>query len=242
MDSLISAIEGIVVTETEPEVQPEVDRPEAEPEPAIIEDADAGEEFRLTEEIIGLWSQHLELSGTRKATAKELRLIRNRLAERLYQVKTLLARPGRNGQWRSWLKQRGIVRSTADRLCQRYSESLGTTGEIAAPAAINGAEDTVEQLVQTLLPRLRPKLPNTQSVFKFIAAVGEAFGLKSETTDDCIMVSQPKPEKSETSPSATGAAEAVSPDAIVPETGNSSDEIAVEADVAETNQTAAVTS
>ena len=234
MDSLISAIEGVVLTETEPEVQPEVDRPEAEPEPAIIEDADAGEESRLTEEIIGLWSQHLELSGTRKATAKELRLIRNRLAERLYQVKTLLARPGRNGQWRSWLKQRGIVRSTADRLCQRYAESLGIEGEIASPAATSGAEDTVEQLVQTLLPRLKRTLPDIPSVFCFLASVGEAFGLKTETTEDCIMLSQPK-EQSEPAASATGASEALSAEMQSPGPENSSYETAVEADVAETD-------
>ena len=239
MNEMIEALQNVVAAEPEPEIpqvvdQPEADQPEAEPEPAIIEDANAGEESRLTEEIIGLWSQHLELSGTRKATAKELRLIRNRLAERLYQVKTLLARPGRNGQWRSWLKQRGIVRSTADRLCQRYSESLGTTGEIAAPAAINDNENAVEPLLQSLLPRLKRTLPDTQAVFKFIAAIGEAFGLISETGENCVMVSQPI-EQSGPAASATGAAEAVSAEMQSPGPENSADGIAVKAEAAGTN-------
>ena len=92
----------------------------------------------------------------------------------------------------------------------------------------------MEQLVQTLLPRLKRTLPDTPAVFKFIAAVGEAFGLKSETTDDCIMLSQPK-KQSELSASATGAPEAVSPDATVLGTENSSEGVAVQATTAETN-------
>ena len=244
MDEMVEALQGIVIAEPEAEVQRMADPPEAkqpEWEPAR-EDSDSATETQLAAEISELWIQHTQLSGTRRMTAKELRLLRAKLAERLYAMKQLLCRVGRGGQWRGYLRQHLTPRTTADRLCERYSETLATESENAPTGAINGAEDTVEQLVQTLLPRLKRTLPDIPSVFKFIAAVGEAFGLKTETTDDCIMVSQPKPEKSETSPSATGAAEAVSPDAIVLETGNSSDEIAVEADVAETNQTAAVTS
>ena len=197
--------------------------PQSVPQPAAIQDEDAAAESRLSEEIVGLWTQHLELSGTRRATAKELRLIRNRLAERLYQIKVLLARPGRSGQWRSWLKQRGIVRSTADRLCQRYTESLGIEGEIASPAAIKDGGDTFEQLVQSLLPRLKRTLPDTLSVFRFIAAVAGAFNLISETTDDCIMVSQSKPEQSEP-PAATGTPEAALVDVPSPGTDAPSSE------------------
>jgi hypothetical protein len=111
---------------------------------------------------------------------------------------------------------------------------LGIKNEIAPSGAINGGEDTVEQLVQTLLPRLRPKLADAQAVFKFIAAVGEAFGLRSETTEDCIMVSQPK-EQNEPTAAATGAPEAASAEVQSPGPENSSDGIAAQADTAETN-------
>jgi hypothetical protein len=240
MDEMIEALQNVVAAEPEPEIpqvvdQPEADQPEAEPEPAIIEDADAGEKSRLTEEIIGLWSQHLELSGTRKATARELRLIRNRLAERLYQVKTLLARPGRGGEWRGWLRERAIPRSTADRLVSRHAETLGNENGNVLSGAINENENAVEPLVQSLLPRLKRTLPDIPSVFKFIAAVGGAFGLSAETTEDCLLLSQPKTVQSEDSPSATGAPEAESAQVQSPGTENSSDEIAVQAETTETN-------
>jgi hypothetical protein len=71
-------------------------------------------------------------------------------------------------------------------------------------------------------------------VFKFIAVVGGAFGLSAETTEDCLMLSQPNAQ-SEPSPSATAAPEAVSAEVTIPGTENSSDEIAVQAETAETN-------
>lgn len=231
MDQIVHALEGVVLTEPDPEVQPNPAQPD-----------DVAIETQLTQEISVLWSDHVRLSANHKTTAKELRQLRAALAERLYAVKNLLARPGRGGEWRGWLRERAIPRSTADRLVSRHAETLGNENGNVLSGAIREGEDAVEQLVQSLLPRLKRTLPDTQSVFKFIAAVGEEFGLKSETTEDCIMLSQPKPEQSEPSPSATGAAEAVSPDATVLGTENSTDEIRVEADVAETNQTAAVNS
>jgi hypothetical protein len=91
-------------------------------------------------------------------------------------MKQLLCRVGRGGQWRGYLRVQHIPRTTADRLCERYAEGLTVGIENAPTGAINGAEDTVEQLVQSLLPRLKRTLPDIPSVFKFIAAIGQAFG------------------------------------------------------------------
>lgn len=236
MNEMIEALQNVVAAEPEPEVmpvsnQPEAHQPEAEP---AREDSDGATETQLTAEISELWSQHTQLSGTRRMTVKELRLLRAKLAERLYAMKQLLCRVGRGGQWRGYLRAQHIPRTTADRLCERYAETLPIEAENVPTGAITENQDTVEQLVQTLLPRLKRTLPDTQAVFKFIAAVGEAFGLKSETTDDCIMLSQPK-KQSELSASATGAPEAVSPDATVLGTENSSEGVAVQATTAETN-------
>lgn len=206
MDEMIEALQNVVAAEPEPEIPQVVDRPEAhnpEWEPAR-EDSDSATETQLAAEISELWIQHTQLSGTRRITAKEFRLLRAKLAERLYGMKQLLCRVGRGGQWRGYLRQHHIPRTTADRLCERYSETLATESENAPTGAINGAEDTVEQLVQSLLPRLKRSLPDAPSVFRFLAAVGGAFGLKSEATEDCIMLSQPK-EQGENSPPATGA-------------------------------------
>lgn len=89
-------------------------------------------ENQLTVEIKTLWSDNVRLSSDRKATAKELRQIRASLAERLYAMKSLLSRPGRGGQWRSWLKERGIPRSSADRLCDRHAHQWSGAGHSAS--------------------------------------------------------------------------------------------------------------
>jgi hypothetical protein len=226
MEAMIEALQDVVAAEPEPEVQSIPDQPEPErqpePEPVIIQDEDAAKESRLSEEIIGLWSQHIDLSGNRRATGKELRILRSKLAERLFVVKQLLCRAGRGGQWRGWLKQRGIPRSSADRFCERHAEILGIKNH-DAPSGATEQEETFERLLQSCLPRLKRTLPDTQSVFRFIAAVGEAFGLKSETTDDCVMLSQPK-EQNEPAPSSTGAAEAVPADVTFPGTDAPSSE------------------
>ena len=226
MDEILDALQNVVMTEPEPET-------DAQPDPTQLDDG--AMETQLTAEISELWSQHTQLSGTRRMTAKELRLLRAKLAERLYAMKQLLCQVGRGGQWRGYLRAQHIPRTTADRLCERYAETLATAAENAPMGAINKPEDTVEQLVQSLLPRLKRTLPNTPSLFRFLAAVGEAFGLRSETTEDCIMLSQPKPEQSEHPSSATGAPEAVSAEVQSPGPENSSDGIAAQADTAETN-------
>jgi hypothetical protein len=141
----------------------------------------------LSEEIASLWSDHVRLSANYKTTAKELRQLRAKLAERLYDVKQLLCRVGRSGQWRSWLKERGIPRSSADRLCERHAETLGIKNESAPPGAIK-QENVIEELVQSILPRLRRKLADNQSVFRFIAAIGRAFGLDSDIEEAYVWV------------------------------------------------------
>jgi hypothetical protein len=227
METMIEAIQDVVLTEPEVEVQPEW-------EPAR-EDSDSAMETELAAEITHLWTQHTQLSGARRMTAKELRLLRAKLAERLFAMKQLLCRVGRGGQWRGYLRAQHIPRTTGDRLCERYAETLATECGNPPTGAITEAENTVEQLVQSLLPRLKRNLPDAQSVFRFIAAIAGAFSLKTESTEDCIMVSQPKAEQSEDSSSATGAPEAVWAEVTVPGPGDSSDGIVVRPDTTEIN-------
>jgi hypothetical protein len=217
--------------ETELTEEMKAAHPEWEP---AREASDSATETQLAAEISELWSQHTKLSGTRRMTAKELRLLRAKLGERLHAMKQLLCRVGRGGQWRGYLRAQHIPRTTADRLCERYAETLTAETENVPTGAINEPEDTVEQLAQSLLPRLKRILPDTQSVFRFVAAIAVAFNLISETTEDCILVSQPK-ERGENSPSTTGAPEAASPEMSLPGPEDSSEGIAVPACVAETN-------
>jgi hypothetical protein len=222
MTTMLEAIQNIVAAEPDPEVLPN---------PAQPDDVAIG--TQLTQEISVLWSDHLRLSANHKATAKELRQLHAALAERLYAVKSLLAHPGRGGEWRGWLRERAIPRSTADRLVSRHAETLGIENGNVLSGAINENENAVEPLVQSLLPRLKRTLRDTQAVFKFIAILGEAFGLKSETTDDCVMLSQPSPEPCEPAALVTGAPKAALTEVQSPGPENSPEGIPVETSTAE---------
>ena len=89
MDAIVDAIQDTVTAE-----------PTVETPPVSAQPDDAAVETQLAQEISTLWSEHTRLSADRKVTSKELRLLRARLAQRLYEMKALLARPGRGGEWR----------------------------------------------------------------------------------------------------------------------------------------------
>jgi hypothetical protein len=88
--------------------------------------AEVTTESQLSEEIGELWLVHIQATSTISRTKAELRTIRLDLGARLFEMKQLLSRPGRNGQWSSWLQERGISRAAADRLVIRYQQSDNT--------------------------------------------------------------------------------------------------------------------
>ncbi|HEX8800585.1 MAG TPA: hypothetical protein VF772_18335 [Terriglobales bacterium] len=81
-------------------------------------------ERKLATDINDLWSMHIQAQNTVATTKEELKVIRQRLGKRLIDMKLLLARPGRNGQWSSFLQEHGIPRTIADRLVARHERSL----------------------------------------------------------------------------------------------------------------------
>lgn len=204
MDTIVETMEDAISQESQAETR----SGSAQPGDNLLE-------TQLTQEISELWSSHVRLNGDRKATAKELRQIRASLAERLHEMKLLLSRPGRSGQWRSWLRERGIPRSTADRLVSRHAETVGIENGNVPSEAIDQEHDAVEQLVQSLLPRLQRRLPDAQAVFHFIAALAGAFGLGSEISGDGIWVFQPGPPMGEGSSSALDAPEEASAEGAI---------------------------
>src|ERR1017187_9323287 len=158
MDTLVEAIQDVVIAEPETESQPDPTQP-----------VDTIIETHLAQEISTLWMENTRLSANRKATAKDLRQIRAILAERLHEMKSLLSRPGRGGQWRSWLKERGINRSTADRLVARHGETLGIeNGNVPSGAISNPSEDTAEKVAKDVWLRFRKVLATDESVIQFI--------------------------------------------------------------------------
>ena len=73
-------------------------------------------EQQVSTDISDLWNWHVRAQNTVATTSEEIRAIRQALGERLHEMKQILARPGRNGQWSSFLQKHGIPQSTADRL------------------------------------------------------------------------------------------------------------------------------
>ena len=75
-------------------------------------------------EILQYWDAHLHYQGSMKETNQKAREVRQHLGKLLFHLKQVLAKPGRLGQWSSFLKEHRIPRATADRLVTRYQHSL----------------------------------------------------------------------------------------------------------------------
>ncbi len=199
MGTMVETIENAIIPE-----------PGAEAPPGTSESDATAIETQLTQEISTLWSDHVRLSTSRMATAKELRQIRAALAERLHAMKSLLCQPGRGGQWRSWLKERGIPRSSADRLCDRHAETLGSHDEVAPTGAISEpSEADVERWFRSLWPGLRKKLSTPWLAYEFLFWIVGSFDLPHEEKDNGLWVADPRVKSSSAAPPAQVPTEAV---------------------------------
>jgi hypothetical protein len=157
------------------------------------------DEQRLADEIAQLWEVHAQAKNTVKKTKEELKAIRELLSERLYELKQVLARPGRNGQWSAWLKERKISRATADRLVQRYGANLPGF-ESPHEAISNPSEDTAEKLARVVWSRFRKVLTSEESVIQFIDRIAELSGVGHEQRAEGLVIFKPAPTAAEESP------------------------------------------
>jgi hypothetical protein len=211
-DTMVETVENNVAQE-----------PQAEAQPGTTQPDDGANETQLTQEISDLWSNHLRLSADWKATAKELRQIRVTLSERLYAMKSLLCRPdrGRASMWRGWLRERGIPRSTADRLVARHAESLFPDSE-SVPSEQVSAPSTAE-VADSVRQHLKQKLPTPRSAYRFLLWFVTNYDLGYEMQDNGILVLEPHEEE----PSSVAAAPpAVEQPAAVADASNSEEAMA----------------
>src|ERR1017187_5554134 len=148
------------------------------------------EEQRLADEIGQLWEVHAEAKTTVTKTKGELKAIRELLSERLYELKQLLARPGRCGQWSSWLKERKISRATADRLVQRYGANLPGY-ESPQEAISNPSKDTAEKVAKDVWSRFGKVLTTEDSVIDFIVRIAEFAGVAHEKRAEGLLIFKP---------------------------------------------------
>lgn len=147
-------------------------------------------EFTLSNQIDQLWARHAEVNSTKKASAAELRVLRQELSERLYSMKSLLCSTGRNSRWRGWLRERAIPRSTADRLVSRYAELLGDSANILGGDI--SSEKTLERLLNNTLKRLSDSLNDNGAKYRFLRSLVERLGLQVEDDDWGFAVLEPE--------------------------------------------------
>ncbi|MGD0694787.1 MAG: hypothetical protein ABSB82_08015 [Terriglobia bacterium] len=150
-------------------------------------------EPKPADEIAQLWTVHVQAKGVVRKTREEMKAVRQRLSERLSEIKPLLVRPGRSGQWSAWLKERGISRASADGLVRRYAAALpgheSTHEEISNPP-----DDSAENLAKVVWSRLKKVLATDQSAIDFIGCLVTASGVAHEQRDDGLVIFNPVPK------------------------------------------------
>jgi len=158
------------------------------PTPVHSEQLDTEAERTLATDINDLWSVHLQAQNTVGTTKDELKVIRQRLGERLHEMKQLLARPGRNGQWSSFLQQQGIPRTTADRLVAGHERSLTPEASCTGDAIHEPTQQDVLMFFTSVWPRLAKTLTTPESIFNFIHCVLTRANIPHECCDDGILM------------------------------------------------------
>jgi hypothetical protein len=173
--------------------------PEAQNETGtdIMPSVDTAAEARLTTETSELWATHSRLGENHKATAIQIRQIRARLAECLFAIKAILSRPdaGRGGRWKSWLRERAIPRSTADRIVARHAETLCGDDGIVPNGALSEPEQVyAEKLAKLVWSRARNVLTSDQSVIQFLTHILTAANVAFEERDEAVVIFNVVPE------------------------------------------------
>ena len=161
------------------------------PTPVRFEQTAAETEQKLTTDINELWNWHVQAQNTVATTKEELKAIRQRLGERLHMMKQLLARPGRNGQWSSFLQGHGIPRTTADRLVLGHERLLAPESNCANGAIHEPTKQDVRKLFTSVWPRLAKTLTKPESVYKFIIYIIARSGIPHQCREEGIVMFHP---------------------------------------------------
>lgn len=150
------------------------------------------DETSLTAEIAELWRLHTDYKGSIKSQTDNLRGLRSELGKLLHQMKALLAKPGRSGQWSSWLKQHKIARATADRLVLRHKRSLNPDGNCLTESISEPSDEEIKTLLDKVTPKLRRVLRTPASVFRFVDLLTGVFEeVDRRKTEEGILILQP---------------------------------------------------
>jgi hypothetical protein len=158
-------------------------------------------EMQLTKEIDELWSAHQQSDAILGRTKLELGALRLELGQRLYEMKMILACPGRAGKWSQFLSAQHIPRASADRYVKKYENTLNPPAEIASRESIQQSPgETARKVLQSIWPKLRQALMDQETAYQFLCALVQSFDtLHAEITDSGIAVRKPTAINSEPS-------------------------------------------
>jgi hypothetical protein len=144
----------------------------SQPTPIVQPHEDLDVEDREVEaRIVTLWGDHsTEVSRSVAATAR-LKAIKSELAKELYRLKQNYVKPGKEGQWGKFLKERGIPRSTADRYALKHARSIKTEEGNLLTEEITPSTPTDKKIiakVNALAPGLSKFLGTRGAVSTFV--------------------------------------------------------------------------
>jgi hypothetical protein len=155
-------------------------------------DSPLQDESVLTDQIVQLWQVHGDYQTSMKHETEKFRALRNELGKLLHQMKELLARPGRNGQWSAWLKEQALPRATADRLALKYERSLHPHANCLIESISEPTEEEIQKFLFKVLPKLRRVLRTPQSVYRFVDLLTlSCDGTGRRVTDEGLLVLKP---------------------------------------------------
>jgi hypothetical protein len=141
------------------------------------EEPDGSEEEAVVKRhITSLWADHekkmTSLTKTKASihtTKEQLNLMRAELGKHFFELKSLLAKPGRKGGWAEFLRDEGIPRASADRYAKSHKRLLeGDHGKRLTEAISIPTEAEIKKMVVKLTPRLVQALPTPESITQFI--------------------------------------------------------------------------
>jgi hypothetical protein len=149
----------------------------------------------LTAQIVQLWQVHRDYQTSIKHQTQEFRNLRTELGKYLAEMKQVLARPGRNGQWSTLLKEHQIPRATADRLVKKYERSLHPHANCLSESISEPTEEEIQKLCFKVFPKLRRVLRTPQSVYRFIDLLSlSSDGTCRRLTEEGLLLIKPLPQ------------------------------------------------
>lgn len=148
-------------------------------------------EAALTTQINQLWRLHTDYAASMRSQSQNLRSLRAELGKKLADMKQVLARPGRGGEWSGWLREQKIPRATADRLVLKHERSLHPDGNRLTEAISEPTDEEIKTLLDKIAPKLRKALRTPASAYRFLDLLSSSLAALRKDTDEGFVLVEP---------------------------------------------------